>query len=699
MAAPTSAPSDNHSGNSVAVMALKSCEEDIIDCLEDADLEKLAKQGQEIRVILPKVRERLERMDSNVFSVSKVRYLLLHANKQLDVNSRLFAPWLKVLEKHGVKPVTIGKLRQACNGTDESHGAVVLGKRPPIQFQGTCLFQRDISCLVELLANVSSKWYNIGMALNIPHDTLKQLNALMITFDGTVCLGRVLSEWIECKHADAKAPTVENLKTALRSKTVGLGDVACEVEDHFQNQEIPPAKKPSLDTVPSDTSSLEIVSQSCDAIVAEDKCTLLEVQVASQSDSVVSYQWMKDGSPLEEGDEFQGVNEPILSVANASLAIAGMCVCEISSSESPSSSLSSEPIQVVVTSLPLKKILIERYSDQPGIPEDSWPPVSNDTYINLALVKQGSVAGGYTRSTIQGDIDDIIGDKVSIEYESAFTDLEDGTRLLIEGRPGSGKTTLVHKFSQDWARGSSKLNLKNIKLLFLVHLRGFLSDPNITLRDIVQRYCVEYSTQESLIDNIVQYATEHNGKGLCFVLDGLDEYSPSSKKSIFVFHLIKKEKFPRAVVIVASRPAASARFRKVATKHIEVVGFLKEQIFEYVESYNFEQSEGRSGLHTYLDQHPNVRHMCYLPIHTAMVCYLYDVMGSKLPRTETKMYTEFTKHTLLRTFRREEDDEIDYLESPDDLPAEEKDWFKKICELAFEKTKLSKQVRTSESLY
>ena len=38
-------------------------------------------------------------------------------------------------------------------------------------------------------------------------------------------------------------------------------------------------------------------------------------------------------------------------------------------------------------------------------------------------------------------------------------------RLLIEGRPGSGKTTLVHKFSQDWGRGGTK-SLEGVKFLF-----------------------------------------------------------------------------------------------------------------------------------------------------------------------------------------------------------------------------------------
>ena len=61
-------------------------------------------------------------------------------------------------------------------------------------------------------------------------------------------------------------------------------------------------------------------------------------------------------------------------------------------------------------------------------------------------------------------------------------DLESGTRLLVEGRPGSGKTTLVHKISQDWATGDL-LTFKHVRLLILVHLRAFSSEPNIDLHE------------------------------------------------------------------------------------------------------------------------------------------------------------------------------------------------------------------------
>ena len=126
-------------------------------------------------------------------------------------------------------------------------------------------------------------------------------------------------------------------------------------------------------------------------------------------------------------------------------------------------------------------------------------------------------------------------------------------------------------------------------------------------------------------------------EGLCFILDGLDEYRPKSMSNTFIFELIKRLRLPNAVVIIASRPAASARFRRIAHKKIEVIGFLKPQVYRYVEEYPFSERDKRKDLHRYLERHRNVHHMCYLPIHAAMVCYLFDIMGGTLPRTENEV--------------------------------------------------------------
>ena len=269
----------------------------------------------------------------------------------------------------------------------------------------------------------------------------------------------------------AKPPTVENLKRALRSALVGLGDVANQLDDQlskhviFLNDEEPLPERSHLAAPP-----VEIVSQSRDITVVEGKSTLLEVQVETRDQTNISYQWLKDGLPLEEGGEFSGVTRPILYLHATSLT-SGTYICAVRFHDG-ANSVSSEPIVVQISLPPLKKVLVERYCSQPEIPADSWPPQSSNTYINLALIKQGSVndGGEYARNTIQGNLDDVMKDKESVEYEMVFYDLKSGARLFIEGRPGSGKTTVVHKFSLDWAKGDTKQGLEGVKLLFLVHL-------------------------------------------------------------------------------------------------------------------------------------------------------------------------------------------------------------------------------------
>ena len=646
----------------------------------------------------PSIKQSFEALDSVVPRDVSIRYLLVHAYDGLQGNRRLFQPFLKVLAKYGIPADLIHKVTQSY--TREGLGNVLSTGRlgGSKRLRNDYFLERHISALTEILAGQSSSWNNIGISLNLPNSILKDILSLIHTGDSRMCLNDVLHHWIVREHQHVKAPTVENLKAALRSNTVGLGSMASQLDDELNKHGIclddedlsPLAERPCLDAP-----LLYIVSQSLDTLVQEDNSTLLEVQVEARHGTTISYQWLKDNLALKEGEDFIGTNKPILCINNSCISKSeGAYVCKITSEDdhTPASLVYSEHIYVSISIPPPKKVLVDRYCAQPEIPEDSWPPRGGNTYINLALIKQGSIekAGEYARNTIQGDMDDIFANKDSIEYEDVFTNLKSGTRLLIEGRPGSGKTTLVHKFSQDWGRG--KLHLKNYKLLFLVHLRGFFNDSNIGLRDIVQ----QYYTQEGLVEEILENSAYSNGEGLCFILDGLDEYNPDSEGQTFIFKLIKKELLPKSVVIVASRPAATANLRGIATRKIEVIGFLKKQIYDYVEKYQFSDIDKRIDLHKYLDHHPNVHHMCYLPIHAAMVCYLFDMMGSKLPRTETKMYTEFTNHTLLRTLTRYKE-KITYLESPDKLLGQDKDIFRKICELAFEKTAASRQVlRKSE---
>ena len=346
--------------------------------------------------------------------------------------------------------------------------------------------------------------------------------------------------------------------------------------------------------------------------------------------------------------------------------------------------------------------LAEFYSNQPEVPEGAWPPVKKTQYINLALIRTGQINFNkeLSRQTIRGSIDDIMQDKDDIKYDEVFSKVDEGARLVFEGRPGCGKTTMMNKVSLDWGN----LKIFSSCLLFLVHLRRLENRSDINLETVLRSTPVNFSDEE--FQQIRTQIENDKGKGVVFALDGLDEYCPEKKKykSTFIHKLICGEVLPKSIVIVASRPAASQKYRRKATRCIEVLGFLKDGIHEYIDSYFIGDEDKVLGLRTYLEHHPNVMHMCYLPLHMAMVTYLYEGEGASLPQTETEIYEHFTLSTLLRSIRKRDDMEVDDdeefgLTSFDDLQQEDKLIFDLILELAYQSTVVNpKQVFSADEV-
>ena len=316
----------------------------------------------------------------------------------------------------------------------------------------------------------------------------------------------------------------------------------------------------------------------------------------------------------------------------------------------------------------------------------TWPPLRTVQFIQLALVGQAKGARHLHLKTVYGDIDEIYGDKTKVAIENIFDDLEFQSLILFEGRPGSGKTTLMIKISRDWAGG--KL-LTSSKLVFLVQLRRLYGKEDIYLSDLF-RVAYDGLTLED-IQGLTSYIEGTLGEGVVFILDGFDEYAPGSNEDSFISKLVAKKLFSRAIVIVASRPAATQRFRSITTKWIEVVGFTKEHVFLYVQTYFEGKQEKAKRLIEHLKQHPNLINLCYLPLHCAMLVFLYEI-DVVLPTTETEFYRNFTLSTLVRCSCKKSGKAPLPYSTFNDLPSDEKGVFDRISKLAYDATIDSKQV-------
>ena len=334
------------------------------------------------------------------------------------------------------------------------------------------------------------------------------------------------------------------------------------------------------------------------------------------------------------------------------------------------------------------------------VDEKAWPPVKVTNFINLALIKDQTS----WQKTVQQSVDQIVGDKENTSYSDMLSDIDNSRFILLEGRPGCGKTTFLNKISRDWSKGE----ILKSKLVIFVPLRRLNDERKRSLSTLIRVACPTLSSSNN--KQLVSSIQKAEGKNVVLMLDGLDEYRPihyrdkrNILRSLFtkrkpavehedVFDLLRAKKLPNALVILTSRPAASKDFRQHAGKLFEVLGFLRPQIIEYIRHYFDNDKMKAQQLISHLERHPNLMNMAYLPLHCAMLVFLYadDV---PLPETETEFYKHFTISTLVRSFRKRRHVKSDFsLSSYSHLPRDDKRLFDVVCQLAFSATVASKQV-------
>ena len=659
------------------VKVLLDHREDLEFSLEEIDHVKLSVKLCESCIISQEVKDNFDSLDEvHLDSDRRVRYLLHHAYEKISNDKKVYDRLVRVLSRFG------GGVRDVCEAMkkelDRSRGGVGSGSWETGKQQ---ISEKDVSCLTDMLISGSYLWDEIGIALNLPKYKREDCGK---GGSNAARLSNILTAWVLGGSDGARPATLDYLRAALASEIVGLGKLAVSLHRFETSGDFLSAMQES-----HSDSELEICYQSCDTVVTFGKSTLLEVQVTSCDG--LSYRWNKNGQHLRNGSDYFGVTSNLLYINRARQGTKGKYSCWVSNGKG---AIYSSDINLTVLYTQEQSDLMELYSVlESEVPKDSWPPIVCKTFINLVLIQENPINRGEYFFTIHGDLDDILGRKGEVKYEDLFKEYKEGVLMLIEGRPGSGKTTLVHKIARDWATGEKVLH--GARMVFLVSLRLLnFSKRDKTLSDLLELFYSDEMLRKS-VDSSLQRC---KGKGTCFIIDGFDEYESEHGKNSIICQLIFKKCLPLSMVIVASRPVATHDVRGLSSIRIEVIGFTKQQIYEYVRSYPFKGTEKgmsesdsmASELIAYLNLHVNVLHMCYLPVHAAIICFLFCQLRSDIPYTETRIYEQFTIATLLRHERR--DHEYVQLKSLKDLCGNDREQFNKLCELAFHAIINSQQV-------
>ena len=368
------------------------------------------------------------------------------------------------------------------------------------------------------------------------------------------------------------------------------------------------------------------------------------------------------------------------------------CLSPPSSSPLPSSSTSVSP------SVPTTSPVLSRYADFlravystcPVAKSDKFPPTLSEVFIKLALVKKKKMsqaqADNFTRLTLQGDIDQILGIKEPIEMDDILK-ADDKVRLVVvEGAPGIGKSTLAWELCRQWPTLES---LKRFSLVVLLRLQeeGVQSATHIS--DLFP--CGDDPVLSSLV---AQQVKRENGNGVLFVFDGFDEFPSELREKSLVMDIISGSKYlPKATVLLTSRPSASAQLQVLLqtgiSKRIEVVGFSEKEIFEFAHSV-LGDANIFTDFSAYLKANPVVKGMMYNPLNCRIVVGIYQdtyESGKPVPHTQTQLYAKLTRCLLRRYLKEKEHPVASKLpDNLEDLP-HDSDLYQqlvKVGKLAFE---------------
>ena len=295
-----------------------------------------------------------------------------------------------------------------------------------------------------------------------------------------------------------------------------------------------------------------------------------------------------------------------------------------------------------------------QYTQRVRTEDDKRQHCTSTKFINLAVVRKSNEVGRFTSATIHGNVDDILKEKRLLEL-SEVGRLEDGSLarcVLVQGSPGIGKTTMAHELCRQWVEGKV---LQEYSLLILLKLRDRCVQK---ANDVADLFCHSNPSIPPVVASIVE---QDNGNDTAFLLDGYDELPREMQKNSIFAQLIKKDILSKAGIIVTSRPSAGdflyMHCRQQRYQHLEVLGFTKEQIHSFVEKWfdeneNVEESrraDERHQFRLYLDSHPHIHALMYIPLNCTIVLAVYQSSGVRDDhKTLTKLYTHNTEAILTR---------------------------------------------------
>ncbi|MCX6308184.1 MAG: SUMF1/EgtB/PvdO family nonheme iron enzyme, partial [Bacteroidia bacterium] len=233
--------------------------------------------------------------------------------------------------------------------------------------------------------------------------------------------------------------------------------------------------------------------------------------------------------------------------------------------------------------------------------------------------------------------------------------------LVIEGRAGSGKTTLAKHFT---CMIIEKRELKGLDgylpvLVFLKDLKDF-KVAGLTGNSETAEKLLAYWGKNSFLDVETIRVFCEAGK-IVFLLDGLDEIDESLRELIVTSFNGLKIKHENCKIILSGRPhGVDDIVKKWFERPVEILPLLMTQVEEFIHKwFQFIYESERSGFKKTaqdmigeIKSHPSIGELIDSPLMLTAICLLYS-NNKELPGQRADLYDRFVTNLLYKRFRAE----------------------------------------------
>ena len=310
--------------------------------------------------------------------------------------------------------------------------------------------------------------------------------------------------------------------------------------------------------------------------------------------------------------------------------------------------------------------------------EEHWPPNLSGKLMRLKLVvkKRGEHFYACRPQSIMISKKNI--KQIPIPYGNLFKSRKIPVRkVLVEGTAGIGKTSMCISISKDWANGQL---FQEYELLLLLPLHQEAVALAGSLSKLIESFMLQVNSQ-----SVASYLEQKKGEGVLIIADGWNTLDKSKQqKGNFLYNLLFGNALDLASVIVTSRPSASAPLHKdtqIDPLFIEIHGFSKKSIRDYIEAEFVSNRQTADHLLEQLTYNPLIESICSIPLLCSMVCHLCH-HDKALPLTMTELCTKLI-FNIIDSSVQKKDTSVSVYEIKALPESSQESWWH-LCQLAFQ---------------